>query len=504
MATPPITFLEKKWAAGHGSSNHLIKSATQTTDRVQVSMSDYDTHRNISNIGRRTLMTLGRFMYWNSPPIRGAIDEIARLAVSSYIPQFYGKDRAWGKKAEDFLYESDKFLDVRGWPYTRAVYLQNLVREVLVDGDQGTLLTELAGSAKIQVWRAHRINSQSGSHIVQGGKYDGAQIIDGVVINELGRPIAYAIQDNTWSAPVAYAAANDFLLNFLPSSSDALRGYSAVATAAFPMLDREESKNWLLLAQKIASTYAVQINNETGMADRAKQRLTVPATEADSTTGDAQALPKEVQTPGRVMYFKAGTGQKVEVIDQNQPGENVLNFQEEIIRECLQSMGWSFDFSHNPTKAGGAQMRIVIEKIEARLQEIRDMLVEPVCRRVDGYRVAKAIKSGLLPESDEWFMWTYQGPAKLTADRKYDSEIDIAETARGLSTDLKACARRGEYRDDVYAIGNEEALKKWEVAKEISTRFGIPIETAYKARWENSANGVQPEPPEPAPKAPAE
>jgi hypothetical protein len=121
------------------------------------------------------------------------------------------------------------------------------------------------------------------------------------------------------------------------------------------------------------------------------------------------------------------------------------------------------------------------------------MLVEPAARRITGYRIAKAIKSGMLKENDEWFKWTFQGPAKLTADRKYDSEIDIEETRAGFTTDRIACARRGLYRDDVYEEGNEESLKKWEAAKVISDKFKIPIETAYKSRWENSANGVQPQ-----------
>jgi hypothetical protein len=492
MAQPPLTYLEKKWAFGLGGGNSLVRAATQNSDRQNLSMMDSDTHKNVSNYGRRVLMTIGRFLYWNCAPIRASVDEIARLSVSSFIPQFYGEDRQWGKDAEEFLYESDKFIDVRGWPYNWSHYLQNLVREVLVDGDQGTLLTELDGSAKVQVWRSHRINSQQGQGIVQGGPYDGAVIIDGVVLSEIGRPIAYALQDNNWGMPFAYVSTNDFLLNFLPNTSDAVRGYSSIATAAFPMLDREESKNFLLIGQKLAATYPVAVHNESGMADRAKQLLSAPATAA-ADSGDAQSLPTELRKPGSITYFRAGTNQKIEVLDQNQPGENVINFQDAIIRESLQSMGWSFDFSHDPTKAGGAQMRIVIEKVEAKLNEIRTMLVEPAARRITGYRIAKAIKSGMLKENDEWFKWTFQGPAKLTADRKYDSEIDIEETRAGFTTDRIACARRGLYRDDVYEEGNEESLKKWEAAKVISDKFKIPIETAYKSRWENSANGVQPQ-----------
>jgi hypothetical protein len=492
MAATPLTFLERKWQ-NSSNNNSLIRAATQTNEREQIALLDNDTHRNVTVMGRRTLETIGRFLYWNCSPIRAAIDEIARLATSRFIAQFYGKDREWGKGAEAFLYESDKFLDVRGWPYTRNTYLQNLVRETIVDGDQGTLLTEADGSAKIQVWRSHRIGAKYQTvSTVQGGPYDGATIIDGVIVNEVGRAIAYAIIPDNYgsSMPFAYPSANDFMLNFLPSTSDALRGYSLLGTCAFDMLDRETSKKWLLMLQMISASYAVEIQNESGKADRAKQLLSGPSTVPDSTTGNAQDLPKELVKPGRIMYFQANKGQGIKVVDQNQPGPNVMDFQQEIIRDSLQGMGWSFDFSHNPTKAGGAQMRIVIEKINARLEEIRDMLVEPVCRRIDGFRIAKAIKAGFLPENDEWFKWTYQSRAELTADRKYESEIDLEELSMGVSTRRKVCGKRGDDKDDVADENELDADDRWTRAGRIAGKHGITVQEAYTSMFEKNANGI--------------
>lgn len=492
MAVQPLTFLEKKWAIS-SNNNSLIRAATQTTEREQINMLDSDTYRNVTAFGRRTLETVGRYLYWNCSPIRAGVDEIARLATADYMPLFYGKDKGFGKKATEFLYESDKFFDVRGWPYTRQTYLQNLVREVLQDGDQGTLLTEAEGNAKVQVWRSHRIGAkyQTVSTVI-GGKYDGATIIDGVIVNEFGRPLAYAIVPDNYGSnePFAYPSANDFMLNFLPSTSDALRGYSLLGTSAFDMMDRETSKKWLLMLQMISASYAVEIQNESGKADRAKQLLSAPSTAPDSTTGNAQALPTEVIKPGRIMYFQAGKNQGIKVVDQNQPGPNVMEFQQEIIRDSLQSMGWSFDFSHNPTKAGGAQMRIVVEKINARLEEIRGMLLGPVCGRIDPWRIAKAIKAGFLPENDEWFKWSYQGAAELTADRKYESEIDLEEMRSGVATRRKLCGKRGDDKDEVDDENESDAMNRWERADRVSKRFKISIQEAYASMWEDNPNGV--------------
>lgn len=488
MAASPLTFLEQRWAAGYSANNSLVRSATQTTDRQQISGLDYDTHRTISPLGHSVLRMIGRHLYWNCDPIRAAVDEMARLATSTFFPQFYGTEKEWGREAESYLRESDNFIDVRGWPFTWSTYLQNLVREVLVDGDQGTLLAELNDSARVQVWKSHRIGSRAQSNIVSGGPYDGATIINGCILNDYGGSYAYAIQpDANYAAqPMAYVSANNFLLNFLPSTSDALRGYSALATAAFPMSDREESKAYLLLAQKIAATMAVEIQNQAGQPDRAKALVSAPATAAEA--GVAQELPKELMKPGRIMYFAGGKGQGIKVVEQDQPGDNVVNYQNEIIREGLQSLGWSYDFSHNPSKVGGAQMRVVIEKIEARLHEIRAMLVGPVARRITGYRIAKAIKAGFLRENSEWFMWRFQWPAKLTADRKYDSEIDLEESLRGLMTDQKFCGRRGDDRDEVYEEVFTEGDRKLEMAKKLSGKYGVTIQEAHDMLWKRNPN----------------
>src|SRR5688572_27175258 len=104
MAAKPYRFNERRSAFGYSNANTLIQAATQTTDRKQVPMLDADVHRTINSYGRRVLMTLGRHIFWNFPAMHGAILEQANLSVSSFIPQYTGRNKAWGKLAEDWLY----------------------------------------------------------------------------------------------------------------------------------------------------------------------------------------------------------------------------------------------------------------------------------------------------------------------------------------------------------------------------------------------------------------
>lgn len=495
MAQAPLTFLERKWAGGY--ANNLISAATQTTERKSVPAVDTDTHRSISPFGRRVLMQVGRYLYWNCSPVRNAVDEIARHAVSSYIAQFYGSDKTWGEEAENYLYENDRFVDVRGAPYSMAIVMKNLVRQTIVDGGQGALLTELDGSPKLQIWRTHRIGSPLNLTTVPDGPFKGSSIIDGVILDAIGRPIGYALlSDDRHAQPIAYVSANDFMLSFLPSFSDQLREISILGASAFDFQDVNESRAFELIAQKIGASYAMIVENETGEADQTQQMLAL-STAQPNDNGGITDLPKEVHTAGRVQYFKAGSNQKITPVQNDRPSANVMAFQDEIIRSGLEGIGWSFDFSHNPTKAGGAQMRIVIEKVNARLDEIRKDLVQPFRRRFDGYRIAKAIKVGFLRSNPEWFKWAYQGPAKLTADRKYDSDIDLAETARGLRSERNAIAARGEYYEEVYREREEEESLKCEAANRLAAKTGQDFVTAYNLLWRSSPNGVTaaPKPP---------
>jgi len=484
MAQPPLTFLEQKWAGGWSGNNRLIEAATQTNQRLVVPRLDKDSHRSISQYGRVTLMSIGRWLYENCDVIRGAIDEMGRL-VGPLIPQFYGADRTWGDQAEAWLYENDKFVDIRGWPYTMAHFDRNLVIETLIDGDFGTLLTEADGTPKIQTWRAHRIGSDKYEQRIAGGRYDGAVMIDGVILDDYGAALGYGILlgDNP-SGEHQQVSANDFLLNYLPSVSDQFRGRSLIGVSAFNWQDVKESRAFELIAQKIGATMAMQVMNETGEADRAKGLLKAPVTAPDAS-GNMQTLPTELVAPGRLMYFKAGTNQRVEQVKNDRPSANVMAFQDEVIRSGLESIGWSFDFAHNSTKIGGAPMRVVVDRLNRRLDEIRNLLVKPVRRRIDGWRIAKAIKNGFLPPNKEWYKWDYQGPANITADRKYDSTIDMEETARGLMTEQKAIARRGEDLNDVYLQREIETDLKWEAASRLAKKHNIALQEAYDSLWKS-------------------
>lgn len=477
-ASKPLKIIDKGQQRGYAGGDLLIQAARQTPDRRRILPMDKDIHRNVSSYGRRTLMSLGRWMFYNIPEIQGAVLEQANLATSTFIPQYVGRNRSWGIQAEAWLKEWHKIMDVTGWPYDYETYVQFNVINPIVDGDIGTLLTETeSGYPLIQTIPAHRIDSTT-YDIVEGGEWDGKRLIDGAIVDELGRAVAYRLktQDTPGNTEDHIdVPARDMFLSFNPLSPNQVRGLSALASAAFNLQDRDESRKFELTAQKAFASKTIIETNEDGEADAAS---TLIRSEATYNSDNSKATySSERLDGGTITYFKAGSNSKLEAFAWDRPSANSQEFQERTLRDAFRGSEWDVLFSIDPKGTGGAAMRVVVEKINATLAK-RRRLVEKACRRVDGYAISKAIKLGLLPPDVDWWRWEYQGPADISADRKYDSEIDIEEISQGLATKKNAAARRGLFYEDVRLQRKQEADDELNDAAELAKKHGITLQEA--------------------------
>ena len=162
----------------YGFNNTLIQAAVQTDERKTVTLVDYDIHRTVSVIGRRTLLSLARTMFWRIPALQASILEQANLAANPFTPRYAGRNKVWGEQAHLWLHDWHKVFDLAGWPYDYETYVELLIVAAIVDGDVFTLLTQDAsGNPRIQIIPSHRV----GSRYQTGGsakvKYDGNQLL---------------------------------------------------------------------------------------------------------------------------------------------------------------------------------------------------------------------------------------------------------------------------------------------------------------------------------------
>lgn len=447
-------------------------------------------------------MSLGRNMFWRYPALQGAILEQANLSVSSFIPQYVGRNPAWGELAEQTLREWHKVMDVAGWPYDYDSFLQGKVTNPIVDGEDFTLLTETQeGYPLIQIIPTHRVGSRllgeavavvrftSNQMWIDGVLVDDnrpyaidkelkfeAQVVDGVVVDNYNRAIAYRVYDDLLDGEnYQDISARNLFPSFVPMVTGQVRGFSLLASSVFDWQDMHEWTRFEMLAQKAFSTRTIIETNEAGEADTAKQIISQAATFGDD--GAKTGLDLQRLDGGTIQYLKAATGSKVEAFNYDRPGAQSQAFLANKLRDAFKGTEWDVFFSLDPQSVGGAPMRVIVEKINAVLQK-RQKLVRKACLRVDGYALSKFIKLGLLPPDEDWFKWEYQGPGDVTADKKYDSDVALQEMSQGISTRKLECARRGLYIEEVDAQREREADSDLARAQRLSSKYGITIQEA--------------------------
>src|SRR5690606_27512140 len=128
-----------------------------------------------------------------------------------------------------------------------------------------------------------------------------------------------------------------------------------------------------------------------------------PADPANAIAADQQTLAQlnDVQTKtldgGLVRYFRANSGQKLEQFVNTRPGDDWEKFNDRQIRIALAGANWPYALAWKPEGGNGTITRSELRKAKSSVRD-RQSLLRPAARRMIGYAVSVAIKSGMLPE----------------------------------------------------------------------------------------------------------
>jgi hypothetical protein len=264
LGSKPYRIIERRSSHGYYRDNSLFEAATASNQRKRVPTLSKDSHALVSRMGRNLLMWVGRVLYANSPAVAGIINEQAAMAAQNMKPVFDGEDKEWGEQAEEQLRLWHRIMCLEGPQYDRGTFLRTALISMVRDCDASYLLTSTsAGYPKVQALPAHRIDEPSHSVVVDG-QWKGRTIIDGVIIDDYRRPLAYRVWDNNQTT-FKDIPARHVGLWFDPTWQDQVRGFSKLAVGAFSFLDLKESRDFELLAQKVSATYTVLEQTETGL-----------------------------------------------------------------------------------------------------------------------------------------------------------------------------------------------------------------------------------------------
>ena len=208
----------------------------------------------------------------------------------------------------------------------------------------------------------------------------------------------------------------------------------------------QDTRRFDLIGRKARASKAIIVHNESGEADETQRMLTT--SNRAFTDNELTSVTREVIEGGTIEYYKSSANVRLESVKDDRPSTNGMEFDRTIARDALAGIGWSYDYAIDPTKAGGAQMRVVIDKINRTIHHLRTSLIEPMRRQLDNWRVSVFMARGDLEFNENWGKFRYQTPARLTADAKYQSAVDIEEYAAGFTTlERIAGNRSSEWQD---------------------------------------------------------
>lgn len=418
--------------------------------------------------------------------VRGPILEKATYVVGDgWTPQFYGSDRAWGEKAEAWLWEWMKIADVRGDPFD--FHSDLFIGSISLDrcGDFGIVLTETGDSyPQIQFLPSHRIGNRNSQTFIADGPYRGLKAYNGVIFNEFGRAVAYQVKGEDASGKQDRTiSARDMMLVFDPEWYDQGRGITALAHAIIKLMDLQDIHDATLAGIKAAASIALQEWNDSGAVNSGRNRTA-------TTNSNGSGITVEEIDRGLIKYFKANSGNKLEVLRDERPSQNSSEFLEKILRAAYQGIEWPYEFTRDMSKIGGAPARIMLAKAGRTVRKRQRILKKPATRIV-GYALSKAIKNKSLTLSNEWWMWNWQMPPIITADAGREAQQDREDLKAGTRSLAEDAAERGvdwqELRNQVEKEAEDILIR----AKRLAQRFDISMEAAMNLLQQRTPNGNQ-------------
>jgi capsid protein len=419
-------------------------------------------------------MSQSRLVFSNFGIPRGAIFQKADGVVGrAWEPEFKGADREFGEAAKEWLRSWYNICDVKGnlYDFKTSIWLDSAAIDR--DGDIFVLLTESpSGYPQVQHIPAHRVGTRPESAkdgILIHGRYRGRRITNGVIQNRVGAPAAYCIL-GTDQAGDEYVDAQQMVHIADPSFHNQSRGIPSLSHAILELRKAKTSEEWELMAQMMVSSHALIEYSETGLD------LDDPSV---SLTGDVDGtddrLAVKTYAGGMVRHFKSNSGSKVESINHSRPGDMWESFQDRVDRKALAGIPWPVELVGKSDGITGTTIRNIQARARASIEGRQDVLRQPM-KRIISWAVAKAIKQGLLPASDDWYKWDFTMPPKLSIDPRNDSRTQIDEYKVGAQNMTGILQERGKTHSEHIRERCGEIVERKIIKEEYESKYGVEID----------------------------
>lgn len=407
---------------------------------------------------REDVAAIARRIYTNSGEVRHLVLSLANLATNdAFLPQFEGKDKEWAVKfAEPFWFIWTGVCDVTNkFTFNQMLNMASICLDV--DGDCFIIMTENeAGMPLLQLIRSHRCKNRNSD------ADKNRTIVDGVVLDDIGRPVAYQFEDNNGFSEIP---TSNVIHLFRAESPDQIRGVSSLIHAIDSIQRLLVIRNYEQVALQLCSSLGIIKRTESGTAEE-----NVDFDEADQnkqTLGTISNLTLENFASGGVQYI--GTNEEFTGITNNvRPSDQWQRFTDTMVNSACIGMRYPYGLLKSGV-LGGAEVRMQLALLDRTVRERQDTLSQ-AATRIWTWVMAKRIKAGKLtkPSDGDFYSIRWSTGRRLSVDVGRDSVAEINSLRAGTTTYKEIYNSRGLDENDMLEQRAKEAAKINELAKKYS------------------------------------
>jgi hypothetical protein len=151
------------------------------------------------------------------------------------------------------------------------------------------------------------------------------------------------------------------------------------------------------------------------------------------------------------------------------------SFQDRIIRQALAGIPWPSELVWKSDGANGTTIRNIQARARASVEARQDVLRKPA-KRIISWAIAKAVKMGMLPASDDWYKWDFTMPPKVSIDPRNDSKTQIDEYKIGALNMTGLLQEKGKTHAEHIRERCEEIAERKAIKAEVEARTNTKID----------------------------
>lgn len=413
-----------------------------------------------TRLTRRNLISASRLLYKNNGVVKGAINLKAEYAIGkAFLFKSLCPDSTASQRYDQYIRDFYKIACVNGKNFHSLLYL--ISTAIDVDGDCFILLTtSRSGFPQLQFIRANRISSAKNGTI-DSGPYKNCTVIDGIIINQHGREIAYMLDGDTENngkilpaGSVIHLTDDDYL------ATNRGEPLFAHGLREFRYIDDINSAE--LGAMKIASQIALVEKNDTGEMSLA-EAYARPGKHGETVIHD--------MGDKQIRFLK--TDASIESLKIERPSPNYMNFSERLLKSVLAGVGIPYDIVMNPDSSGVGN-RMSLAKFDNTVRD-RATLLEEAAKKMIDYVLACGIERGDIPHAGNWYDMMFSKAKRPSVDMGRDSASQLNEYNAGIKNLTEICEENGTRLEDHLRIRARETALAERLRQEAEQEFGVTI-----------------------------